>query len=115
MRTLLKALAILVALWLYAVVRANSATLEDQVQTTAVHIITGDSECSGTMIESDLILTARHCIRRRMDYVEIGGPERVCKHFGTITKSKDYDLATIRIIGCGPLAIAYLAATPIGR
>lgn len=116
MRTLLKALAILVTLWLYAVVRsAGAATLEDQIQSTAIHLVTLNSECSGTAISPTVILTARHCMDIPFSYVEIGGPDRVCKHFGKNALSKTQDLALIRVIGCGALPVASIAASPMDR
>jgi hypothetical protein len=50
-----------------------------------------------------------------MDYVEIGGPDRVCKHFGKIVSSKTQDIAIIRLVNCGSLPVAAIAPVPMER
>jgi hypothetical protein len=48
--------------------------------------------------------------------IEVGGPDRVCKHFGKITTSKTQDLALIRVIGCNwSTPIAPIASVPMSR
>jgi len=117
MRTLLKALAILVALWLYAVVRsAGAATLEDSVQSVSVRLFTTKhTECSGTVISKDYILTAGHCLRGSFTLAEIGGPLHICTHLGRPIQSNVQDLALIPISRCGDIRPAEVSDSPLGR
>lgn len=109
LRVLLIALAFLMVTYLYAVLTVNASTLEENIQATSVHILTSDSECSGTIISPSVILTARHCTGTPLTSIEIGGPDRTCKHFGTIIRSKTSDLALVPVINCGSLPVAQIA------
>jgi trypsin-like peptidase len=90
-------------------------SLDDKIQQSAVHIVTKNSECSGTIIAPSVILTAKHCLGIPFDYAEVGGPDKACRHFGKITKAKGVDLTLVQIIGCGDMTAASIAENGPGR
>jgi S1-C subfamily serine protease len=108
-RTLLKAIAILIAIWFYAILVASASTLEDGIQSTAVHIVTKNTECSGVLIDSTHILTARHCTKEAFDYVEIAGSSKRYCNFGTVRKSPTADIALIELLDAGTHPAAIIA------
>lgn len=94
---------------MFALVLLALLSLDDKIQQSAAHLVTKNSECSGTMIRPDIILTAKHCLGIPFDYVEIGGPDNTYKHFGKITKAKGVDLALVQVINTGAQHAANIA------
>jgi S1-C subfamily serine protease len=90
-------------------------SLEDKVQSTAVHLISETTECSGTVIDPTHILTAKHCVGATFDKAEIGGPDLPCYGLGKVTTSKTQDLALIEFKYCGTPPVAQIADAPISR
>jgi V8-like Glu-specific endopeptidase len=74
-------------------------SLDDRIQYSAVHLVTKNTECSGTVVSPGVVLTARHCIHESFDYAEVGGPDTRYTGFGKVTKSKSVDLALVRVPG----------------
>ena len=91
-------------------------SFEDKIQSTAVHLISESTECSGTIIDATHILTARHCIGEDPFLrAEVGGPTVVCHGLEATRVSKTQDLALIEIKDCGALVVATLADSPMAR
>jgi len=115
LRVILIAISFLMVTYLYAVLTVKAATLEETIQDTAIHLVTVNSECSGTVVSPSVILTARHCMGVPVTSIEIGGPDRICKHFGKVIKAKNADLALITVLNCGALPVAPIAASAMHR
>jgi hypothetical protein len=88
-----------------ALVLLSILSLDDKIQQSAVHLVTKNTECSGTVIAPGVVLTARHCIHEDFDYAEVGGPGTRLTNFGKITKAKSVDLALLLVPGAQPAAI----------
>jgi hypothetical protein len=90
-------------------------SLEDKVQSTAVHLISENAECSGTLIDLGHILTAKHCVKYTFDKAEMGGPDVVCYGLGKVRVSRTQDLALIDLEGCGGRPVAELSQNALVR
>jgi hypothetical protein len=90
-------------------------SLEDKVQSTAVHLISETAECSGTVIDSHHILTAKHCVKHKFDKAEIDGGKITCYDLGKVKTAKYQDLATIEFSKCGTLPVAEVSQNALVR
>ncbi len=89
--------------------------LEDTIQSHAVHLITKNTECSGVLIAPSFILTARHCTKESLDYVEINGLPKRYMEIGRTYKSRVSDLALIKVGGINLQSFATIADNEAAR
>lgn len=119
MRTFLKVLVLALAFGAYcALVACSPRPLAYRILPTAVHIVLGAGECSGTIIRARngrvVVLTARHCVDDQVvKYIEVEGLPARYRRIVRIVKSGDWDLATIEIVGMGYQEFATVADSPI--
>jgi trypsin-like peptidase len=120
MKTLIKAIGLLIVLWSYAIILAGCTQkpLAARILPTAVHIMMDLGECSGTIIRSShgnvTILTARHCVDgQELSYVQVGGLPKQYPHIKRVVKSKHLDLAIVELTGMGKQTSAIIADSPI--